>query len=152
VELEARKSLAFLAGALEPLTVFSNVTLIQSEIELGGDPRVAPEKRALIGQAPYVVNLGLTYAAPVRDLTATVLYNRIGRRVFEASQPPLPTTYEQPRDVLDLSLRFPVLGGLAAKLDARNLLDTPHELLQGPVVRETYRVGRTFQLGLTWQR
>ncbi|MHB1225170.1 MAG: TonB-dependent receptor domain-containing protein, partial [Gemmatimonadaceae bacterium] len=151
VELEARKNLGFVADALMPLTVFSNLTLMRSRIELGSDPRVAPEERPMMGQAPYVVNAGLTYADEDRDMSATILYNRMGRRIVAASQQPLPTTYEEARDVLDVSLRFPVVRGLSARLDAKNLLDAPYLQTQGPVTRESYLVGRSFGFGLSWQ-
>src|SRR5690606_37124125 len=123
IELEARKNLAFVANALAPLTAFSNITLMRSRIELGSDARVASEERPMMGQAPYVVNAGLTYAAADERVSATVLYNRMGRRIVAASQQPLPTTYEEARDVLDFSLRFPLTGGLTGKLDAKNILN-----------------------------
>ena len=150
VELELRKNLGFLAEPLLPVSVFSNLTLMRSDITLGDDPRVAPEERAMVGQAPYVVNGGVTYAAD-GGFSATLLYNRVGRRIVSASQQPLPATYEESRDVLDVSLRFPVVGSLSGKLDARNLLDAPYEHTQGTVTRERYDVGRSLSLGFSWQ-
>jgi TonB-dependent receptor len=115
LELEARKGLGFLAPALEPFSVSSNVTVMRSEIRLSDTTRAVDESRAMVGQAPYVVNAGLTYApGSTGRLSATVLYNRVGRRIVSASQFPLPVTYEQPRDVIDLSLRFPILAGVSA--------------------------------------
>lgn len=151
VELEARKNLGFVADVLMPLTAFSNVTLMRSRIELGSDPRVSAEERPMMGQAPYVVNAGLTYADDDGGVSATILYNRMGRRIVAASQQPLPTTYEEARDVLDLSMRFPLMGGLSGKLDAKNLLNAPYLQTQGPVTRESYLVGRSFGFGLSWQ-
>jgi hypothetical protein len=37
-------------------------------------------------------------------------------------------------------------------VDAKNLLDSPFRVRQGPVTREAYRFGRVFNIGLTWQR
>ena len=51
---------------------------------------------------------------------------------------------------MDLSLRVPVLSALAARFDARNLLDEPYEVRQGSVVRERYAAGRVYSLGVTW--
>ncbi len=151
LELEARKNLGFVADALTPLTAFSNLTLMRSRIELGSDPRVSAEERPMMGQAPYVINAGLTYAGEGGRLSTTVLYNRMGRRIVAASQQPLPTTYEEARDVLDLSLRFPIGAGLSGKFDAKNLLNAPYLQTQGPVTRESYVVGRSFGFGLSWQ-
>src|SRR5690606_34448769 len=62
-----------------------------------------------------------------------------------------PDVYEERRDVLDLSFRTTLPGGLGVKIDAKNLLDAPYELTQGDVLRESYRSGRSFAIGLTWQ-
>ena len=153
LELELRKRLGFVAGVLEPLTFFSNVTLMRSEIDLANVSGGSVEgSRPMVGQAPYVVNTGLTYASEDGRLSATALHNVVGRRIFAASLLPLPSVYEESRHVVDLSLRFPVLGGLTGRFDARNLLDEPYEVTQGTVTRESYRAGRVFALGLQWQR
>ena len=105
----------------------------------------------MVGQAPYVVNTGLTYASGDGRLSATALYNVVGRRIFAASTLPLPSVHEEARHVVDFSLRFPILEQLSGRLDARNLLDAPYEVTQGTVQREFHRAGRVYQLGLTWQ-
>lgn len=150
VELEARKALAFLSPAL---TGFANLTLMRSTIRL--DPDVGSQRnaeRAMVGQAPYVVNTGLTYAPGSGRSSATVLYNVVGPRVFSAAEAPLPEVEERPRHLLDAAFRFPLAGGMSAKIDARNLLDSAYELRQGDVVRERYRTGRTLSLGVSVQR
>ena len=151
VELEARTGLDRLGQVFAPFSVFSNMTFMRSEIRLGDDPRVAKEDRAMVGQAPSVINAGLSYAARGSDFTATMLFNRVGRRILSASQRPLPVTYEESRSVLDLSLRFPVIARLSAKFDARNLLDRDYLQTQGTVTRESYHAGRVYTLGLTWR-
>ena len=105
----------------------------------------------MVGQAPVDVNAGLTYNASGSPLSATVLLNHVGERIVTASQRPLPVTREAARSSLDISLRFPVAGALAGKLDARNLLDEPFLQTQGGVTRESYRAGRVFTVGLNWQ-
>ena len=105
----------------------------------------------MVGQAPSVVNTGLTFAPGTGSLSATVLFNRVGRRIVSASQPPLPVTYEEARSVLDLAFRFPLFAGVSAKLDAKNLLDQPYVQRQGTVTRESYYAGRVYTFGLNWQ-
>ena len=152
VELEARKRLDFVAAPLRAFTMFGNVTLMHSRIDLG-DQRGASTNgaRRMMGQAPYVVNAGLTYTSPRNGTSATLLFNRIGERIVAAGETPLPDVIELPRSVLDLSLRAPVWRGVAARFDAKNLLDTDHREMQGSVVREGWQVGRTFQVGMSWQ-
>jgi TonB-dependent receptor len=51
VELEGRKGLAFLGSLFEPLTVFSNLTVMRSEIDLGANKSAATNpKRRMVGQ------------------------------------------------------------------------------------------------------
>ncbi|MEQ1855867.1 MAG: TonB-dependent receptor [Longimicrobiales bacterium] len=148
VELEMRKGLGFVAEALESTSIFANTTLMQSEIELAD---ASADTRPMVGQSRFVVNTGLSYLHEDTGVSATALYNLAGRRISSAGEAPLPSVYEQARHALDVSLRFPLLAGLRAKADLENVLDSPYEQVQGSVVREYYRAGRTFVFGITWQ-
>jgi len=151
VELDIRGSLGFLAEALETTTAFANTTLMASEIELRNAGAQTDADRPMVGQSPYVVNAGLTYAIPDVSFSATALYNVAGRRISSAGVIPLPNAYEESRHTFDLSLRFPLPAGLRGKADFENLLDSPYEVRQGTVVREFYKTGRTFSFGVSWQ-
>ena len=152
IELEARKSLAFAAAWLEPFSVFSNLTLMHSEIDLGANQAAATNpKRRMVGQAPYVLNVGLAYASASGNTSATVLFNRVGDRIEAAGDLPLPDVVQQTRNVLDFSLRFPVLGAVSGRFDAKNLLDEAFKSVQGTVTREYWKSGRTMQFGLNWK-
>jgi outer membrane receptor protein involved in Fe transport len=151
VELEIRGDLGFLAEALETTTAFANATVMSSEIELRNTGALTDANRPMVGQSPYVMNAGLTYAIPDLSVSATALYNVAGRRISSAGVLPLPNVYEESRHSLDLSLRFPLVAGLRAKADLENLLDSPYEQRQGTVVREFYKTGRTFSFGVSWQ-
>lgn len=152
LEIEARKNLGAFADALRPFVAFSNVTLMQSEIRLGAQQLAATNAdRRMVGQAPYVVNAGLTYTSGSGSTSATLLFNRTGERIDAAGDQPLPDMVLLPRNMVDLSLRMPVIGSLNARVDARNLLDAPYEVTQGTVTREFYRQGRVFQVGFQWR-
>jgi TonB-dependent receptor len=148
-EFEFRKNLDFLE-LLAPWTVFTNLTVMHSSIDIStvGGGSVEP-KRAMVGQAPYVVNTGLSYSSSDDRLSATFLYNVVGRRINAASLLPLPNVYEEARHVVDVSVRFPMFNGIKGKLDARNLLDAPYEITQGTVQREFYRSGRSISFGMS---
>jgi outer membrane receptor protein involved in Fe transport len=153
VELEARKGLGSLADALTPFWLFSNVTVMESEITIGGEGSSRTnDKRPMVGQSPYVLNAGLTWAPESTGTSATLLYNVAGRRISSAAEAPLPDVYEQPRHVLDFAMRFALSDDVSAKADLKNLLDAPYEFRQGSVVRESYRSGRGASFGLTWRR
>jgi outer membrane receptor protein involved in Fe transport len=105
----------------------------------------------MVGQAPYVLNVGLSYSSASGSTSATALFNRVGDRIEAAGDLPLPDVVQQARNVLDFSLRFPVVGPLSARFDAKNLLDEAFESVQGTVTREYWKAGRTFQFGMLWK-
>ncbi len=153
-ELELRKNLGFVGAFLRPFGFFSNITLMKSTIDTGNSSLSAltNDKRPMVGQAPYVVNAGVSYTHGAGGTSATLLYNVVGRRITSTAVTPLSEdTYEQPRQQLDFSLRFAVRGGIDAKIDATNLLDAPYEELQGDVVRYRYDTGRALSFGMSWQ-
>ncbi len=154
VELELRKGLGWMSEALETTTFFTNATVMESDIEINQSLSGAfqtTQNRPMVGQSPYVVNAGLTYASYDNSMSATVLYNVAGRRINSAAELPLPNVYEEARHGLDVSFRFPLLPGVKGKADFENVLDSPYEMVQGTVVRDYYRMGRKISVGVTWQ-
>ncbi len=152
VEVEARKHLGFLGQGLLPFAVHANGTVMHSRITIGGSTASRTnDQRAMVGQAPYVVNGGVTWTAPSGTASATVLYNVVGRRIVNAAEAPLPDVYERPRHLLDMSMRFPIVSGIKGKLDLKNLLDSPYEIRQGTVVRERFKTGRLFSAGFSFE-
>jgi len=152
-EVEARKNLAFLAPFLDRFQGFTNITVMESRIHLGEDTRASAtnKSRRMVGQAPYVLNGGLTYLGQGNSTSATLLFNRVGPRIYAAGDRPLPDVIEEPRNVLDLSIRLPVAGAFSARIDAKNLMDSPYVVRQGTVTRDRYRTGQIVQAGLVWR-
>ena len=151
-EIELRKQLGGLSDRLSGVTLFTNATVMQSEIDLGENQAAATnQKRRMVGQAPYVVNAGATYSTRTGATSATLLYNRVGERIDAAGDLPLPDVVLQSRDQVDFSLRFPIFSTVSGRFDARNLLDSAYETVQGTVVRDYWKTGRVFQAGITWR-
>jgi TonB-dependent receptor len=153
VELELRKDLGFLSNAFRPYSVFSNVTVMSSQINLSSiaASSLTNTKRRMVGQAPYVFNGGLSYTTSTGGTTASLLFNRVGERIDVAGESPLPDVVVQSRNVMDFSLRYGVTSALTVRLDAKNLLDAPYKTVQGTVTRDYYLTGRTFQAGLQFR-
>ncbi|MGA1360718.1 MAG: hypothetical protein ACO32Z_05950, partial [Gemmatimonadaceae bacterium] len=93
---------------------------------------------------------GLTRSGD-RGGSATLLYSAVGPRIFSAGTVPYPDVLEATRHLIDLSVRLPISARAEISLDARNLLDAPFRLTQGPVVREGYRTGRGITVGMRWR-
>ena len=75
----------------------------------------------------------------------------VGPRITTAGVSPLPDVEDQPRHVVDLSLRFPIFRDLTGRVDARNLFDAAYVQRQGSVTIERFQVGRTLSAGLSWR-
>ncbi|MEZ4650154.1 MAG: TonB-dependent receptor [Candidatus Eisenbacteria bacterium] len=152
VELEARVALDRFSGALSSFSASTNLTLIESEAELGDvqNDISTSGTRPLTGQSPYVVNLGLFYSSGEGRTNASLLYTAFGERLRTIGAGSTPDIYERPRQSLDFSLarRF---GGLTAKLGVENILDDEHlfeqEGSEETKVVERWKEGRNFSIG-----
>ncbi len=143
----------FLKSRVQETTLNANLTLIESESNLGEEAGISTsEKRPLTGQSPYVVNLGLFWASEARTTNASVLYTVFGRRLRNIGPGSTPDIYEQPRHSLDLSVGRQ-FGGVNAKFAVENVLDDEHEFEQEGADRteitERWKDGRSFSLSLS---
>ena len=152
VELEARKNLAALGQDGGGLSAFANTTLMKSDITPGntGISALTRTNRPMVGQSQYVVNGGLTFATD-GGFSATALYNVVGRRILEAGTGGLPDAYEEARHLIDAAVHVPLGRHLGVKLEAKNLLDSPYRLTQGDVLRQRWKLGRSFGFAFSWQ-
>lgn len=108
VEAEFRKKLDMVEG-LKNFTFQANGSLIKSQVKdlsLGID-------RTLQGQSPYMINMGLLYDLEKAGFTATLLYNRIGERIYLVGDISAgsgsPDILEAPRHLVDFQLSKKVL-------------------------------------------
>ncbi len=152
-EIEARKQLDILSESLTPFSIFTNLTLMKSSIDMSSDSTSAGtnKRRPMLGQAPYVVNAGLNYSSESGKLTSSLLYNVVGKRIRAGGVLPRPDMYELPRHVVDFSLQMPFFGPVEAKFDIKNLLNSSYEARQGTVTRFSYETGRAFSIGFRWK-
>lgn len=144
VELEIRKSLDFLGEGLSPLTIGTNITVVQSSVEMdksaGGEyesrlrsARVGEEiedTRQMQGQSPYIVNGFLGYSLPEKGLQANLSYNVQGKRLAVVGIAANPDVYEQPFHSLNLKVSKSVgaESRTSISLSAQNILDAKRVL------------------------
>ena len=149
-EFEIRKNLGVLGQGLLPFSFFSNVTVMRSRIKPGSEV-LTNANRPMVGQSGYIANVGLNYLHASGKFNITALYNVAGRRIAEAGATGLPDTYEEARNVVDVTAQATLLGDLSVKFDLKNLLDTPYKFTQGSVTRQRYLAGRVFAVGFSWR-
>jgi TonB-dependent receptor len=157
LELEARKSLEFLAGALKDFSFIGNLTVAHSRIQL--DPSqistATNPSRAMVNQAPYVINLAIDYENAPLGLDVRLLYNVIGRRIVEVGTQGLDDTYAQPQHTVDATIAKEIVKHLQVKLTGTNLLDAPVRETVGKEDRADrltlrYKDGRVFTVSGTY--
>ena len=123
VEIEVRKGLGTLfpkSNVMQKMSLLFNTALIASKITLAqnNSTQFQSDNRPLQGQSPYIINIGLNYNDPQRDLQLNLLYNVIGKRIVFVGLKDYPDFYEMPRNVLDLTFskglgkKWQVKGGV----------------------------------------
>ena len=162
LEFELRKGLDVLTPFLKNFSLNSNLSLIHSEVtipdkELDLIKRFDsnPEKtRPLYGQSPYIVNIELIYSNFETGTSASILYNLLGKRLYEVVVGATPDVYEQPRPLLDLMFTQQLLPNVKLKANAKNLLNSWISRVQtfNGKNYDYYRFteGRTFSVGLNF--
>ena len=107
-EFEIRKKLDF-SRPLKNFTFQSNISYIYSRAK----DDVFQLDRPLQGQSPYVINMGILYDHQESGINATLLFNRIGERIYLIGDVGIgatsPDVYEAPRSVVDLQVAKKVL-------------------------------------------
>jgi hypothetical protein len=114
-ELEFRKKLDFYQP-LNNFTLQGNIAYIYN--------RVAALDRPMQGQSPYLINLGLQYDVEKLGLNTTVLFNRIGRRIYYVGGSDIPPVWEAPRSLVDVQISKKILKNKGElKLNIADLLN-----------------------------
>jgi hypothetical protein len=116
----------------------NNVSLIKSETNFvqngfiisSGQKTYIPRdtlKRVMYGQAPFVINLMMTYTLPKWKTVMSASYNLQGKRLVISSEQPkiLPDIYEMPRHLLDVRIMQPLGRHYQLALSARDVLNAP---------------------------
>ena len=157
VELEARKSLEFIDEVLKNFSLMGNLTLTTSRIRLdqtGADATgfgfLTNTERAMVNQAPYVVNIALDYAGP-SETNVRLLYNTTGKRIVRVGTAGLDDYYLQPQHQVDLNVAREVGGGIQIGFSAENILNAQYLVTQGRERRQdrathSYRNGVVLSL------
>jgi TonB-dependent receptor len=127
IELEFRKSFNFLSESLRNFALNVNLSYVTSEITVKQGN--ATDTRAMWGQSPYTMNIGLFYLNPETQTSVNLAYNTYGKRIIQVALVGMysfadPHIYEQPRDIIDLSISQPVFDNkMDLKLVVRDVLN-----------------------------
>lgn len=169
IEVDVRKSLDFIG--LKNLSLSFNGALIKSKVQFASGSNNID--RPMQGQSPYLINAGLFYNNIEKGWNASILYNRIGKRIIgvgnrygigsDGSSRNIPNSYELPRNTVDLSVSKK-FGHWELKLAIRDLLAEMCRFSQYETVtlqdgssreveevNRSYRPGRTFNFTMNYR-
>jgi TonB-dependent receptor len=162
VELEFRRGLRFVSERLNAFSVGANLTFIDAEVTIPAaelailrayDPH-ASDKRELLGQSPYVLNLDLSYDGRRSGAAATISYNITGERLDLVNFGPLPDVFEEPAPLLNLVVSQRLSERWRLRFSGKNLLDPERRktigLEQRDLVYASSTRGRSYALSLTY--
>lgn len=151
IEFEARQNLSIISPKLKTLSINTNAAFISSRVVLPDDVGIqTSSERALQGQCPYIINLSIGYDNPNWDISSSVAYNIYGRRLSDVGNHGAPDVFEQPRGELDLSFSRKVAGAYKFSFSAKNLLDPEVAFQQGEESSVSYKMGRSFSFGISY--
>ncbi len=166
IELEFRKDLEFLSAALSNFNLNGNFTFVESRIDMTDvefNSRVTYEKngetienrRQMAGQAPYVINGGLSYSNTDLGMEAGVFYNVKGPTLFIVGAGLFPDIYYEPFHSLNFSVSKKLGKEKRTSIDFRvsNILNdkletyySSYEAEDQPFTR--FSPGRSFSIGI----
>ena len=151
LELEARQNLGILTDALRKFSINTNAALISSQVVLPEDVGIqTSSERPLQGQCPYIVNVSIGFEDPDWGISSAIAYNIFGRRLSEVGNHGVPDVYEQPRGQLDVSFSRMLANYFKFSVSAKNLLDPDVHFKQGEAVYVSYKLGRAFSFGISY--
>jgi TonB-dependent receptor len=165
LELEVRRNLSFLGAAplLSNLYFSTNLALIQSsydipQVELEASRMVDPAydltTRPFQSQAPYIVNVAMSYINPDRGWEATLSYNESGRKLYNIGQQAVPDVFEERFPLLNFNMTKRFAEHFQFSFSARNLLNPINKKTQRfngeDFIADSFTLGRTFGVGLSY--
>ncbi len=129
VEFEWRKDFDFMNLMLswnqwENFSIYGNVALIKSRVDKSEDLRAGGD-RAMQGQSPYVINGGLMYVEGKSGIGFNVIYNRIGKRIYQVGNSGYLSIEESPRNLLDFQVSKRIFQKGEIKFTISDLLNEP---------------------------
>jgi outer membrane receptor protein involved in Fe transport len=167
IELEAKKSFEnnFQGGIMKKMSVFFNASFIYSRVKLNANiAENQSDNRPLQGQSPYVINGGVSFSDPKKDMQVNILYNVIGKRIYAVGNNygyQYPDWYEMPRNVVDLtfskgvSKNFQIKGGISDIFNAKNIViqdgnqDNRFDVKKDQII-QSFRPGAVYSLSLMY--
>lgn len=154
-ELEARRSLDDLSPSLRGLAVSGNFTFVESDIDLSDVDAIVltTRNRPMQGQSRYIANAIVEWAKPEWRSTMRFYANYFSSRITDVGALGLPDVFQQAVTTLDFvyELKLVESGKWKMRFSAENLNNPNWRWRQGGELFQRYILGRTFEVGTSYQ-
>jgi outer membrane receptor protein involved in Fe transport len=153
-ELEFRHNMGSFAPGMREFSLSSNFTFVESNVEINPANAgvLTTRSRPLVGQSRYVFNGTIQWTRARWHSDARFFSNYVSRRITDLGTFGVPDIYQEPTTTLDFSYQYTVgeRRQWAYRFEAENLSNNDFQWTQGPFTQRQYRLGRTFQIGVTY--
>lgn len=154
VEFEYRQNLRKWHRKLSQFALQSNLTLVRSNVRLPAEQALilTSQQRPLVGQSPYMFNVICEWLKPQWRSNARFYANTVARRLTDVGTFGLPDIFQERNVFLDFvyQVNLDETGKWSLRFSAQNLADNQYRWTQASLPWRTYRVGRTFEAGLSF--
>lgn len=154
IELEYRRSLASLSKKLRDFAVSSNFTFVDSNIQIRPEDAtiVTSQNRPLLGQSRYIFNSIFNWNRPQWHSDLKFYANYVSRRISDVGTFRLADIYQEGNTFLDIVYQYHIgeKKKYIIRFEAENLANNRYNWTQGDILQREYRLGRNFQIGLTY--
>jgi TonB-dependent receptor len=169
IELEFRKDLDFISFFRNNFQLSGNYTLIRSQVDMTEKEfnsrktfektgEIIKDQRQMAGQAPYVINAGLSYSHVESGFDAGLFYNVKGKTLTIVGAGLFPDIYIEPFHSLNFSANKTIGRNKNSSIDLKisNILneDTENFYQSYNAKNQLYskfKPGQSFSLGLTYK-
>jgi len=152
-EIEGRTTLSILSPRLREWFVGGNYTFVDSNIRIRPQDSIllTSKNRPLIGTSRHIFNVLTEWKKPRWRSESRLDFNYVGRRVTDVGTFGVPDIYQEPLTLVDFSYRFYLdeLGKYSIRFTGENLADNHYHWTQGEFTQRSFRLGRTFTVGLS---
>ncbi len=163
IEFEVKKNLAFISKSLKNFGLSTNLTLVNSEVDIPEDEILdirqtdpdAESTRPLFGQSDYILNADLAYENPEIGYNASLNLNKFGDRLSAVSFGATPNVYEKSYTTMDF-LTSKLLGDhVEISFSLKNILnpdiENSQEFKGEEFINSSYKRGRSFSFGVKYK-
>ncbi|MEO8100183.1 MAG: TonB-dependent receptor [Acidobacteriota bacterium] len=153
-ELEFRQDLARLSPLLKEFSFSTNYTFVNSNIQLKPEDAmiVTSQSRPLLGQSRNVFNGTFQWARPRWHSDARLQAGYVSRRITDVGTFGVPDIYQEATPNIDFVYQYSrgERGQWGYRIEGENITNTDFRWTQGVFTQRQYKLGRTFQAGISY--